>query len=78
MSTRQDIIEEYKEDATGNRGHLEQPDNEYSAELKAYLGEFKQALDEKNKVIENELWSLKNEVEKASEAHQRSIEKAQA
>lgn len=52
---RNGVIEEDKEDGIGSRGPRQQPDNEYSAELKAYLDEFKRALDDKNNVIKNEL-----------------------
>ena len=77
MYYRQGVIEEDKEDGYSNRGPREQPNNEYSAELKAYLDEFKQALDGKNDDIKRELWSLKEEVNKASEVQQASIRQAQ-
>ena len=78
MYYRQEVIEEDKEDGFGNRGPREQANNEYSAELKAYLDEFKQALDGKNDDIKRELWSLKEEVKKASEVQQTSIRQAQS
>ena len=77
MYYRQGVIEEDKEDNYGNRGPREQPNNEYSAELKAYLDEFKKALDGKTDDIKSELWSLKEEVKKASEVQQASIKQAQ-
>ena len=78
MLQRQEILENGKDDANGVIGTKEQPENEHALEFKAFRDEFKQALDDKNQFIINELQSLKEEFKIASETHQRSIAQVQA